>query len=166
MGAMERARYYAEILGCDVGVFYKRRDLSKVVDGKNPIVEHVYLGTEVEGKDIVVVDDLIASGTSMLEVAKYLKEHGARKVYLVATFALLTEGVDKFISAYQQGLFDKLYATNLSYVPSTIKKEEWYEDVNCAPRLANIIHTLHHKGSLKAIFDDQNEVLKKIKRRL
>lgn len=165
MGAMERARYYAEILGCDVGVFYKRRDLSKVVDGRNPIVEHVYLGTEVKGKDIVVVDDLIASGTSMLEVGEYLKRKGAGKVYLVATFALLTDGIDKFIEAYQEGVFDKLYATNLSYVPDTIKSEDWYEDVDCAPRLANIIHTLHHKGSLKAIFDDQNDVLKKIKKR-
>ena len=165
MGAMERARYYAEILGCDVGVFYKRRDLSKVVDGKNPIVEHVYLGTEVKNKNIVVVDDLIASGSSMLEVGKYLKMRGAENVYLVATFALLTDGIDKFIDAYQEGVFDKLYATNLSYVPDTIKSEVWYEEVDCASRLANIIHTLHHKGSLKAIFDDQNDVLKKIKKR-
>ena len=114
MGAMERARYYAEILNSDVGVFYKRRDLSKVIDGKNPIVEHVYLGTSVRGKDIIVVDDMIATGSSMIEVATYLKEHGARKVYLVSTFALLTEGPSVFIEAYQKGLFAKLYSTNLS----------------------------------------------------
>lgn len=165
MGAMERARYYAEILGSDVGVFYKRRDLSKVVDGKNPIVEHVYLGANVKGKDIIVVDDMIASGTSMIEVAKYLKENDANKVYLVTTFALLTEGPNKFIKAYKDGLFDKLYSTNLSYVPEIIKKEPWYEDVDCSQRLANIINKLHNKESLKTVFDDTKEVLKKVKRK-
>lgn len=162
MGAMERARYYAEILGSDVGVFYKRRDLSRVVDGKNPIVEHVYLGADVRGKNIIVVDDMIASGASMLEVSAYLKSHGALQVYLVATFALLTEGPDKFIKGYQDGLFDKLYSTNLSYVPDKIKQEEWYEEVDCSKRLARIIHALHHKVSLKGIFEDTNEVLKKV----
>lgn len=162
MGAMERARYYAEILGSDVGVFYKRRDLSKVINGKNPIVEHVYLGSDVKGKDIIVVDDMIASGTSMLEVAAYLKDNGANKVYLVSTFALLTEGPDKFIEAYNNGLFDKMYSTNLSYVPEIIKNEAWYEDVDCSNRLANIINKLHNKESLKTIFDDTNEVLIKV----
>lgn len=163
MGAMERARYYAEILGCDVGVFYKRRDLSKVVNGKNPIVEHEYLGTDVKDKDIIVVDDMIASGSSMLEVSKYLKDNGANKVYLVSTFALLTEGPDKFIESYNEGLFDKLYSTNLSYVSDVIKNEEWYEDVDCSTRLANIINKLHNKESLSTIFDDTNEVLRKVK---
>lgn len=162
MGAMERARYYAEILGSDVGVFYKRRDLSKVIDGKNPIVEHVYLGADVKDKNIIVVDDMIASGASMLEVSAYLKSHGARQVYLVSTFALLTEGPDKFIKGYQEGLFDKLYSTNLSYVPNKIKQEKWYQEVDCSKRLARIIHTLHHKVSLKGIFEDTYEVLKKV----
>lgn len=165
MGAMERARYYAEILGSDVGVFYKRRDLSKVVDGKNPIVDHVYLGSDVKGKNIIVVDDMIASGASMLEVSKYLKENGANKIYLVSTFALLTEGPNKFIESYRDGLFDKLYSTNLSYVPEVIKNEPWYEDVDCSKRLANIINTLHNKESLKTIFDDTKEVLKKVERK-
>lgn len=162
MGAMERARYYAEILGSDVGVFYKRRDLSKVVNGKNPIVEHVYLGADVKGKNIIVVDDMIASGTSMLEVAKYLRENGANKIYLVSTFALLTEGPNKFIEAYNNSLFDKLYSTNLSYVSNVIKDEIWYEEVDCSKRLANIINKLHNKESLKTIFDDTKEVLKKV----
>ena len=112
---------------CDVAVFQKRRDLNKVVDGKNPNVEHVYLGTEVKNKNIVVVDDLIASDSSMLEVGKYLKMRGAGEVYLVATFALFTDGIDKFIDLYQKGLFDKLYTTNLSYVPDTIKNEVCYK---------------------------------------
>lgn len=165
MGAMERARYYAEILGSDVGVFYKRRDLSKVVNGKNPIVEHVYLGANVKGKDVIVVDDMIASGTSMIDVSKYLKENGANKVYLVSTFALLTEGPNKFIESYNKGLFDKLYSTNLSYVPEIIKNEPWYEDVDCSNRIANIINKLHNKESLKTIFDDTKEVLKKVERK-
>lgn len=165
MGAMERARYYAEILGSDVGVFYKRRDLSKVINGKNPIVEHVYLGTNVKGKNIIVVDDMIASGSSMIEVSEYLKSHGANKVYLVSTFALLTEGPTKFIEAYEKGLFDKLYSTNLSYVPKLIKEEPWYEDVDCSKRLANIIYKLHHKESLKTIFEDKKHILEKIERK-
>ena len=165
MGAMERARYYAEILGSDVGVFYKRRDLSKVVDVKNPIVEHVYLGADVKDKNIIVVDDMIASGSSMIEVSKYLKENGAKKVYLVSTFALLTEGPNKFIEAYNNGLFDKLYSTNLSYVPELIKNEPWYEDVDCSKRLANIINKLHNQESLKTIFDDTKQVLEKVERK-
>ena len=108
---------------------------------------------------------MIASGTSMIEVSKYLKENGANKVYLVSTFALLTEGSDRFIKAYKEGLFDKLYSTNLSYVSETIKKEPWYEDTDCSKRLANIINKLHNKESLKTIFDDTKEVLKKIERK-
>lgn len=162
MGAMERARYCAEILDCDVGVFYKRRDLSKVVNGKNPIVEHIYLGADVKNKDIIIVDDMIASGLSMLEVATNLKENGANKVYMVSTFALLTEGPDKFISAYNNGLFDKLYSTNLSYVPDIIKNEPWYEDVDCSNRLARIINILHNKQSTQTIFNSKKKILKKV----
>lgn len=164
MGAMERARYYAEMLGCDVGVFYKRRDLSKVVDGKNPIVEHVYLGDNVSGKNIIVVDDMIASGSSMIEVAKDLKNKGANKIYLAASFALLTEGPDVFIKAYEEGLFDKLYSTNLSYVPDLIKNEPWYFNVDCSNRMARIINALHNKESLKPILNDKDDILQKVKR--
>ncbi len=165
MGAMERARYYAEILNSDVGVFYKRRDLSKVIDGKNPIVEHVYLGAPVVGKDVIVVDDMIATGSSMIEVAEYLKSHGAGKVYLVSTFALLTEGPSIFIESYQKGLFDKLYSTNLSYVSDIIKNLEWYEEVDCSKRLSRIIEKLHNKESLKTIYDDVKEVLHNVERK-
>lgn len=165
MGAMERARYYADILGTDVGVFYKRRDLSKVVNGKNPIVEHVYLGRDVKGMNCLVVDDMIASGSSMIETAAFLKEKGANKVYLVSTFALLTEGPDKFIKAYEEGLFDKLYSTNLSYVSNDIKEKDWYTDVDCSKRLSNIINKLNKKESLKTIYDDAKEVLKLISKK-
>lgn len=162
MGAMERARYFAEMLGVDVGVFYKRRDLSKVVNGKNPIIEHVYLGTDVKGKNAIVVDDMIASGASMIEVAKDLKTRGANKVYLVSTFALLTEGPDKFIKAYEEGLFDKMYATNLSYVSEKIKEENWYHSVDISKKMATIINTMHKHESLKPIFNEKKEILDKI----
>ena len=161
-GAMERARYYAEMLGCDVGAFYKRRDLSKVVNGKNPILEHAYLGPDVTGKDILVVDDMIASGSSMIEVSEQLKERGARKVYLTATFALLTEGVQPFVDAYNKGVFDKLYSTNLSYVPEEIKAEPWYEDVDCSYQLSQIIETLHEKRPMTPIIEQgKKEILQK-----
>lgn len=163
MGAMERARYYAEMLGCDVGVFYKRRDLSKVVNGKNPIVEHVYMGADVKDKNIIVVDDMISSGQSMIEVAKEVKEKGAKSVYLIATFALLTEGTQKFIDAYKEGYFNKLYSTNVSYVPDIIKKSPWYEDVDCSEYLAKIINALNERNSLTTLHNDREEVLNKIK---
>lgn len=160
-GAMERAKYYAEMLGCNVGAFYKRRDLTKVVNGKNPILEHTYLGDSVEGKDVLVVDDMIASGSSMIEVGEELKKRGARNVYLVASFALLTEGIKPFVDAYQRGVFDKLYSTNLSYVPESIKKEDWYEDVDCSKQLSEIIETLHEKRPMTPLFDVQEGILKK-----
>lgn len=163
MGAMERARYYAEMLGSDVGVFYKRRDLSKVVNGKNPIVEHVYMGADVKGKNIIVVDDMIASGSSMIEVASLLKEKGAAKFYFVATFALLTEGPNAFIKAYNEGLFNKLYTTNLSYVSEIIKKETWYQEVDCSNRMARIIDALNNKESLKPLFNGKQEILDMVK---
>lgn len=143
MGAMERARYYAEMLNSDVGVFYKRRDLSKIVNGKNPIVEHVYMGPEVKDKNILIVDDMIASGTSMLEVAKELKNRGAKKIYMCATFSLFTEGTMEFEKYYQEGIFDELFSTNLSYVPNKIKKKKWYHEINFGPFLTQIIVNLH-----------------------
>lgn len=164
MGAMERARYYAEMLECDVGVFYKRRDLSKIVNGKNPIIEHVYMGADVKNRNIIVVDDMIASGQSMIEVARELKARGANNIYLVATFALLTEGTQGFMKAYQEGIFTKLYSTNLSYVPDIIKKEEWYSDVDCTMQLANIIDTLNRKQSIQELYDGKKQMLEEIKR--
>ena len=166
MGAMERARYYAEILGCDVGVFYKRRDLSKVINGKNPIIEHVYMGADVKDKDIIIVDDMIASGNSMIETAKELKEKGARKVYLIATFTLLTEGPDNFIKAYNNGYFNKLYSTNLSYVPDTIKNNNWYYEVDCSKQIAEIIDTLNKKKSLTILHNGKKEIINKVRKKL
>lgn len=164
MGAIERARYYAEVLGCDVGVFYKRRDLTKVVNGKNPIVEHVYLGSDVKDKNIIVVDDMIASGASMLDVAKELKEKGANSVYFVTTFALFTEGYQKFSEAYDKNLFNKIYTTNLSYVPEEIRKQDWYKEVDCSFLIAKIINQINKGNSLEKYHKASSKLLSKVRK--
>lgn len=166
MGAMERARYYADMLSCDVGVFYKRRDLSKVVNGKNPIVEHLYMGADSNGKDVIIVDDMIASGGSMIEVAEHLRNKGARNIYLIATFALFTEGTEKFKEAYEKGVFNKLYSTNLSYVPDSIKDSDWYVDVDCSKYLALIINTFNNKGDIEELWNGKKQVIDKIKKKM
>ncbi|MDD6878862.1 MAG: ribose-phosphate diphosphokinase [bacterium] len=151
-GAMERAMYYADFLACDVGMFHKRRDFSKIVNGKSPIVEHVYLGREVKGKDALIVDDMIASGSSMLDVAKEMKDRGAKNVYLTTTFALFSDGADsvkKFIKAHDEGLFNKLYTTNLSYIPDYIKNLEWIQIVDCSKYLAKIIDRFNKKEEIE-----------------
>lgn len=163
MGAMERARYYAEMLGCDVGCFYKRRDLSKVVNGRNPIVDHIYLGSDVTNKNILIVDDMIASGASVLEVAQNLKERGCNHVYIAATFALFTEGTEAIIEAYNKGHFDKLYSTNVSYIPDDIKNLPWYCDVDCSEMIALIIDSLNKGTSLESIHHDGKYTYKELR---
>jgi len=166
MGAMERSRYYAELLGCDVGVFYKRRDLSRVVNGKNPIVDHVYMGTDVKDKNIIVVDDMIASGSSMIEVASELKKRGANKIYLISTFALFTEGIELFKEAYENKLFDKLYSTNLSYVREDVRNSSWYHEVDCSNFIAKVIHTLHKGESIEPLQNGKKEMIRKINKKV
>ena len=153
MGATLRARYYADILKCDMGVFYKRRDLSKVVNGKNPIIEHAYMGPLVKDKNVIVVDDMIASGSSMLEVSEMLKEKKANKVYLISSFALFTEGIDSFTNAFKKGYFDKVYSTNASYIPDDITNEDWFTLVDTSNLLANVINDLNNKESLERYFN-------------
>lgn len=165
MGAMERARYYAEMLGVDVGVFYKRRDLSKVVNGKNPIVEHMYMGANPEGKDVMIVDDMIASGGSILEVAENLRQRGVDKIFLIATFSLFTEGTNRFVEAYESGLFNKIYSTNLTYVPEEIKKREWFQEVDCSKYLAHIINTLNKREDTTDLWNGKKKIINKIKKK-
>lgn len=152
MGATMRARYYADSLKCDMGVFYKRRDLTKVVNGKNPIIEHAYMGPEVLGKTMIVVDDMIASGASMLEVSEELRKRQAKNIYLVSTFALFTEGVDNFKLAYERKIFDKVYATNASYISKEILNEEFLTLVDISNLLANVINDLNNSCSLEKYF--------------
>lgn len=162
MGAMERARYYAELMGCDVGVFYKRRDLSKVVNGKNPVVSHVYMGTDVKDKNILIVDDMIASGGSVLEVAQELRNRGAKKINITCTFALFTEGIEKFKKAYEDNWFDDLYTTNLSYIPNEFSSLEWFNVVDLSEMVAKIINKLDKKESVSEFFDTKKDIIKKI----
>lgn len=138
-GAMDRARYLADIIKVDVGLFYKRRDLSKVVNGSNPIEAHEYLGKDLEGKTTIVVDDMIASGNSLIDVAKELKKRNAKKIFFFSTFALFTNGPEVFIKAHEDKLFNKIYSTNLTYVPKEIKNKNWFVDADCSEFLANII---------------------------
>ncbi len=163
-GAMERARYYAEIIGSDVGVFYKRRDLSRIVDGKNPIVAHTYMGSDVKGKNALIVDDMIASGGSVIEVAQKLREMGANKICITCTFALFTEGFEKFIKAKEDGLFDFLYTTNLSYIPQEIKKYDWFYDVDMSHMVAEIIDSMDKKEPLTKYLNRTNETFNTVRK--
>ena len=161
-GASERARYYADVLSCDdIGTFMKRRDLTKVVNGKNPIKEHQYLGASVTGKTCIVVDDMIASGGSIIEVGQILRKMGASKIIFITTFALFTEGIEKFDLEYQNKTFDKLYTTNLSYIPQSYREKEWLEVVNCSKQLAEIINGIHDSKSIgHLVGEDREKVLK------
>ena len=125
-GAMSRNIFYASVLGLDLGMFYKRRDFSVVVNGRNPIVAHEYIGNPVEGKDILVADDIIATGDSMLHLAKELKDKGAKRIFLVPTFAMFTEGTERFDRAYADGIFDGVISTNLSYTLPELAEREWF----------------------------------------
>ncbi len=162
MGAVERARYYADMLCTNVGVFYKRRDLTKIVDGKNPVVEHVYMGPDVKDKTILVVDDMIASGNSIIEVGKMLKEKGAKRVYFITTFCLFTEGIEVFSNAHKEKIFDKIYTTNLSYIPKKYQRNKWLEVVNCSYRIAQIIDCINKGSSLRSIVDSNKRILELI----
>ncbi len=157
-GAMDRARFLADILRVDVGMFYKRRDISKIVNGHNPIVAHEYLGADVKDKSIIVVDDMLASGGSMLDVAEELKKRGAKKIYFFTTFALFTAGYSKFDKAYKNGIFDAIYATNLTYVPEEILNKKWFHAADCSTYLAKIINSLNEGHSISSLIKDNSAI--------
>lgn len=163
-GAMERARYYAEIIGCDVGVFYKRRDLSRLVNGKNPVVAHTYMGSDVKGKNVFIVDDMIASGGSVIEVAEKLREMGAKTICITCAFALFTEGFDIFLKAKKERLFDSIYTTNLSYIPKDITKYDWFHDVDMSYLLAQIIDSMDKKEPLTKYFNRTKETFSTVRK--
>ncbi len=152
-GALDRAIYYAGVLGINIGMFYKRRDYSKIVNGKNPIVAHEYVGSDIENQNILIVDDMIASGESVLDIAKELKGRGAKNVYVACTFALFTEGLAKFDKYYEAGLISRVYATNLTYVPEEAKKREWYRDVDLTDMLGELIGLLANDKSISECID-------------
>jgi len=159
-GAMPRAVYFSNILGVDMGMFYKRRDYSKIVNGRNPIVAHEFLGDSVKGKDVVVIDDMISSGGSMLDVCRQVKEMGAKRTFVCTTFGLFTDGFDKFDEYYEKGFLDKLITTNLAYRPPELLKKPYYETANMYKYLASIIDTLNHDVSVDKIKSTTHKITK------
>jgi len=165
-GAMDRAIYYASVLGIDVGLFYKRRDYTKVVDGKNPIVQHEYMGGDLTGKNVVIVDDIAASGESIIEIAKELKRRNAANVYAAVTFGLFTEGVEEFNKCYEQGLIKRFFSTNLTYIPDNVRNAEWFVEVDLSRLIATLIDRLNHDESISSLLtatEKIKELLKKNK---
>ncbi len=147
-GAMGRCVYYAQVLGVELGMFYKRRDYSTVIDGRNPIVSHEFLGDNVEGKDVIVVDDMISSGDSMIDVCKQLKALKAKRIFVFSSFGLFTSGLERFDEAYAEGLFDKIFTTNVIYQTPELLTRDWYYSVDMSKYLALIIDTLNHDRSV------------------
>lgn len=147
-GALDRAVYFSSVLGVDTGMFYKRRDYSKVVNGKNPIVAHEFLGDNVDGKDVIIIDDMIASGGSMIDTARQLKEMNAKRVFICCTFGLFTEGLAAFDKAYEQNIFSKVITTNLTYLPPQIKERPYFVEADMSKFLASIIDFMNHDISM------------------
>ena len=157
-GGMNRAVFFANVLGLDLGMFYKRRDYTKIVNGRNPIVAHEFLGTSVEGKDVIIVDDMISSGESVLDVAKELKRRKARKVFACATFGLFTNGLDKFDEYYENGLIDRVLTTNLVYQTPELLSRPYYIDVDMSKYIALIIDNLNHDSSLSELLNPTKRI--------
>ena len=164
-GAMSRNMYYSSVLGCNLGMFYKRRDYSRVVQGRNPIVAHEYLGDSVEGKTVFIADDIIASGESMLEVARELKKRGAKRIITNATFPLFTSGVEKFKEAVAEGVLDAVLGTNLTYRKPELLAEPWYFDVDCSVHTAYYVAAINHDMPFTTIYDPNAETKKLLKSR-
>ena len=150
-GALDRAVYFAGVLGVDIGMFYKRRDYSKVVNGKNPIVAHEFLGENIEGKDVIIIDDMISSGGSMLDTARQLKEMKAKRVFICTTFGLFTDGFEDFDKAYENGYFDKVITTNLTYHNPIANEKPYYIEASMSKFLASIIDFLNHDAPMSAV---------------
>ena len=163
-GGTSRAIYFANMLGLDMGMFYKRRDYTKIVNGRNPIVAHEFLGSSVEGKDVLIIDDMISSGESMLDVAKELKRRKARKVFICATFGLFTGGLAKFDQYYQDGLIDRILTTNLVYQTPDLLSRPYYIDVDMSKYIALIIDNLNHDASLSDLLTPTKRINKLLER--
>ena len=162
-GGMGRAVYFANVLGLDMGMFYKRRDYTKIVNGRNPIVAHEFLGTNVEGKDVIIIDDMISSGESMIDVASELKKRGASRVFCATTFGLFTNGFDKFDEAYEKGIIDKILTTNLVYQPAELLSKPWYINVDMSKYMSLLIDTLNHDSSISDLLNPVDRIQKRVK---
>jgi ribose-phosphate pyrophosphokinase len=157
-GAMSRAIYMANMLGIEMGTFYKRRDFTRIVDGRNPIVAHEFLGTSVEGKDMLVLDDMISSGESVLEVAAALKERKANRIFILTTFGLFTNGLEQFDKAYEEGTIYRVLTTNLVYQTPELLEREWYINCDMSKYIAYIIDTLNHDASISDLLNPTDRI--------
>ena len=157
-GALDRAVYFANVLGVDTGMFYKRRDYSKIVNGKNPIVAHEFLGDNIDGKDVIIMDDMIASGGSMIDTAKQVKAMNAKRVYLCATFGLFTEGLSKFDEAYEKCYFDKIVTTNLTYQIPELKSRPYYVEADMSKMIASIVDFMNHDSSMSNVYTSAEKI--------
>ena len=157
-GAMGRAVYFAGVLGVEMGMFYKRRDYSRVVNGKNPIVAHEFLGDDLHGKDAIIIDDMISSGESMLDVARQIKNRGAKRVFVCTTFGLFTDGLEKFDDYYKKGYIDRVVTTNLTYRPPELLSRPYYVEANMTKFLAAIIDCINHDTSTEHVNDPTERI--------
>lgn len=157
-GALNRNMYYASVLGVDLGMFYKRRDYSKIVNGRNPIVAHEYLGNSVEGKTVFISDDIISSGESMLDLAYELKKRKAKRIIAYATYPIFTNGLDKFDKAYEEGMIDYVFGTNLTYRTPELLSRPWFSEVDVSKYIAYFIAALNHDVSISAVIDPHEKI--------
>lgn len=157
-GAMERTRRYASILNLDLGLYYKRRDYTRIVDGKNPIIQHEYIGPDVKGKNILIIDDMLSSGESIIDIAKNMKERGCANVYVITTFAFFTNGLDAFDRYYKDGLITKIYSTNASYLNPELSQKEWFFEIDLTKCIAKVIDALVKNVGIGAIIDSKGKL--------
>ncbi len=157
-GALNRNMYYASVLGVEMGMFYKRRDYSTIVNGRNPIIAHEYLGNPVNGKDVFVSDDIISSGESMLDLAYALKEKNAGRIFTYATYAIFTNGLDKFDKAYKEGIIDGVFGTNLTYRSPELLERPWFHEVDVSKYIAYFIEAINHDVSIGNIIDPHEKI--------
>ena len=157
-GALNRNIYYSSAMGVDMGMFYKRRDYSRIVDGRNPIVAHEYLGTPVEGKDVFVADDIISSGESVLDIAENVKARKARRFFAYGTYAIFTNGLAKFDKAYEEGLIDGIFGSNLTYLNPELKNRPWFHEVDVSKYIAYFISALNHDASISSLLDPHAKI--------
>lgn len=162
-GSSKRANFYANMLQCPLGLCYKGRDYTQIIDGHNPIQQHKYMGENVKDKNVIIVDDMIDSGGSIIDTAKMMKEMGAYKVYLMVTFSFFSKGVEIFDEAYNDGYFNKIYSTNVSYIKEDAKNKPWFHSVDCSKDLALVIDTLNKKQSISQFMNGKVELAKTLK---
>ena len=157
-GAIDRNIFYASVLGLDMGMFYKRRDYTRIVNGRNPIVAHEYMGNSVEGKDVFVADDIIASGESVIDLARELKKRKANRIFAACTFALFTEGIEHYNQAYKEGIIDRVISTNLTYRRPELQQAEWFVEADMSKYISYIIATLNHDRSLSKLMNPYDRI--------